>query len=101
MKGIRFYADLVGMLPSRTTVKQLRERAKRGEHINCVALLLGDEHKCHDFSQEALVATFEHADSDTSFGAVSRDYLRQCRRIPESLARALHPRLAQRLDASE
>jgi hypothetical protein len=116
MKGFHFFADLPGTLaqpedysgrygdtpvfPKRTTRKQLREAAERGELCNVVALMLGDEHLCRsDYSQECLSATFGHADSDTSLGSVSRDYLKGCRRIPEALARKLHPRLFARLDA--
>lgn len=117
MNGIRFYADLPGtlqqpeqhdnrfaddkpLLPLRTTIKQLRAHADAGGKLNVIALLLGDKHCCVDYSQEALSATFGHADSDTSLGSVSHEYLRDCRRIPESLARDLHPRLFARLDAN-
>ena len=118
MKGFHFFADLPGTLKQpeqrdnrfaddvpvfakRTTRKQLREAADRGERCNVAALLLGHEHQNHDYTQEALCATFGHADSDTSLGSVSRDYLRGCRRIDEALARKLHPRLFARLDSSE
>lgn len=116
MKNFRFYADLPGTLaiedhsrrgfdkpafPKRTTIRQLREAAERGERCNVVALMLGREHQCADYSQECLSATFIHADSDTSLGSVSHEYLRGCRRIPESLARKLHPRLFARLDAAD
>lgn len=67
--------------------------------MNCVALFLGKEHQCHDYSQEALSATFIHPNSDVSAGSVSREYLRGCRRIDEMLARKLHPRLFARLDS--
>lgn len=119
MQGYRFYADLPGTeaepvaangfypdnvkvkFPKRTTVKQLAAAADRGEHCNVIALLLGREHLCPDYSQEALVATFWHADSDTSLGSVCHDYLRDCRRIPERVARKLHPILFARLDSAE
>lgn len=117
MKGFRFYADLPGtvkqpeqpdnrfaddvpVLPKRTTIKQLRAHADKGEHLNVIALLLGPEHLCHDYTQEALTATFGHANSDTSLGTVDSGYLRNCRRIPEPLARKLHPRLFARLDSN-
>ena len=119
MKGYRFYADLAGTesepcaaggfypdnikraYGKRTTVKQLREAASAGKQCNVVALLLGAEHQNQDYWQEALIATFAHFDSDTSLGSVSRDYLKGCRHIPESLARKLHPRLFARLDAAD
>lgn len=115
MNGYRFYADLPGTHYSgvtgalkvsgdkwrpRTTVAQLTEYAAAGGLCNVIALLLGDEHKTLD-GCEALVSTFEYQDSDTSLSSVSREYLRKCRRIPESLARELHPRLFARIDAAE
>jgi hypothetical protein len=119
MNGLRFYADLPNLdrenapmsggpypnqpclakPPSRITVQDLREFGNKGSRLNVVALLLGDEHRCHDYSQEALAATFGYPDSDTSLGSVCREYLRRCRRIPEAVARKLHPQLFQRLDA--
>ena len=117
MKGIRFYADIPGthkrecnprdgeqsswLLPKQTTLRQLREYAALGGTLNVVALLLGPEHQCPDYLQECLAATFSHPDSCTSLGSVSRAYLRNCRRIPETLARALHPALFVRLDNDE
>lgn len=119
MNGYRFYADINGTQSEqvaangfypdnlkrafgrRTTIKQLKEAAESGKRCNVVALLLGDEHRCPDFTQDALVATFDYADSDTSLGSVSREYLAACRRIPEDLARKLHPRLFARLDANK
>lgn len=118
MKGMRFYADLPGtlqrgsdagltegrerrLLPPRSTVRDLREYAALTGALNVVALLLGKEHQNHDYTQEALVATFGFPDSDTSLGSVDHGYLRKCRRIPERLARALHPRLFSRLDKAD
>lgn len=100
MKGIRFYVELDG-LPKRTTRKQLRERAERGQITNVVAVLLGREHQFHnsrELNQEAFVSTFAAAGSDVSLGAVSREYLRGCRHIDELTARKLHPQLFRRLD---
>lgn len=104
MNGFRFYADLTGTnpaLPLRTPVRQLRLLGEAGQHVNCVALLIGDEHRNHDGTQEALAGTFSHPNSDVSLGSVRHDYLRRCRRIPESIARKLHPRLFARLDAEK
>lgn len=112
MKGYRFYADLDGTDYSgitgalkvsgnkwrpRTTVAQLTEYAAAGGLCNVIALCLGDEHRNPDYTQEALISTFAYLNSDTSFGGVSREYLRKCRRIPEALARELHPRLFARI----
>lgn len=101
-KGIRFYAEVTGSdqwTARSMTRKKLRALAEAGVKINCVAVLLGDEHRNHDGSQEALVSTFAHADSDVSLGGVGRDYLaRHCRHIDAKTALALHPMLAQRLE---
>lgn len=113
MKGIRFYVDIPGTeyekgehgfprgkLPSGATRERLRVIADAGIPANCIALLTGAEHRCHDGTQEALSATFAHADSDTSLGSIDRGYLRKCRHIDEATARKLHPRLFARLDAA-
>src|SRR5258708_704493 len=118
MKGFRFYADLPGtlkqpesadnrfsdpkpVLPISSSIKRIREYAEKGEHLNCIALMLGREHQCPDFTQEVLSAYFGHANSDTSWGSINRDYLMDCRRISEQLARKLHPRLFARLDRED
>ncbi len=114
MNGFRFYADLPGTeydpedsgfprgrLPKRMTVERLAVLAEAGIKVNCIALLIGDAHRCHNYAQEALVATFGHPDSDTSLGSVDREYLRKCKRVPEKIARRLHPCLFTRLDAAE
>ena len=104
MKGIHFYADPHGSEydgnkpPSRLTRRDYRAFAAAGRHINCVAVLQGSEHRCPDFTQEALVATFGCNNSGVSMGSVSRGYLARCRRIDEATARKLHPQLAARLD---
>lgn len=113
MKGFRFYADIKGTeyepgehgfprgkLRTDTTVEHLRILGEANVPVNCIALFLGDEHRNGTQYQEALVATFAHANSDTSVGGVSFKYLRSCRRVPEVVARSLHPRLFARLDAS-
>ena len=104
MKGIRFYADPCGTAgydgdkpPTKLTRRDYRALAKAGRRINCIAVFQGREHLCHDFTQEALVATFAYDDSDVSVGSVSRGYLTKCRHIDEATAAQLHPRLAARL----
>ena len=110
MKGYRFYADLPGtlrqpedasgrygdksLLPLRTTIRQLRDYAALTGTLNCIALALPEsDYRCPDYSQEALVSVYGHADSAVACSSVSRDYLHKCRRIPEGLARLLHPRM--------
>lgn len=123
MKGIHFYADLPGTLQQpedtsgrygnhptmgdkpvlslRTTRRQLREYAAKGGKLNCLALFVGNEYQHRAGFREGLVSTFGYANSDVSVGIVCPEILRKCRRIDEKLARQLHPRLAQRLDAAE
>lgn len=114
MNGFRFYADIPGTeydpkessfprgrLPSDITVERLGILGDVGTHVNVIALLLGPEHCGHDGTQEALVSTFGYPNSDTSLSSVDRKYLRRCRRIPERVARNLHPRLFARLDAPQ
>lgn len=113
MKGFRFYADIIGTemdpettgfvrghLPRDITVSRLRVLGEAQIHVNCVALLTGEEHRGYKGTQECIAATFSHANSDTSLCSVSPEYLSRCRHIPEALARQLHPRLFQRLDAA-
>lgn len=113
MNGIRFYADLAGTISredwsgrgfeksdfsKKTTRAQLVAAANIGKKCNVIAVFTGKEHRYGNGDQEALGATFAHPDSDVSVGAVAFEYLRGCRRISESLARRLHPRLFERLD---
>lgn len=107
MKGIRFYADPYGTAnydgdksPMKLTRRDYRALAQANMRINCVAVFQGREHMNHDFTQEAMVGTFAHDDTDVSMGAVSRAYLTKCRHIDEATARKLHPRLFVRMDAA-
>ena len=111
MKGVRFYADIPGTevdpktyrceytsLPRTTTVADFAALTRRRPrlHFNCIAVLLGDEHRRSDGAQEALVAATTEPNGGTHFSNVSWDYLRSCRRIPASLAAKLHPALYER-----
>lgn len=106
MKGFRFYADIPGTrynpdkspyprgkLRSDITVEELKILAETGTQINVVALFTGEEHRCPGGSQEAIAAVFTHVNSAVACTSISYKYLRRCRRIPESVARQLHPRL--------
>ena len=113
MKGFRFYADLPGtsrentdgptdksLLPRRSTVRDLREYAALGGTLNVIALETDVKPywNGHGYSYECLAAVFGYPNSDTACTGVSPEHLRKCRRIPEQLARQLHPRLFARLD---
>ncbi|HEX8838171.1 MAG TPA: hypothetical protein VF748_14615 [Candidatus Acidoferrum sp.] len=102
MKGVRFYVECGEESPigKRNTVRQIWDRANEGWQINCVALFTEPDRWRHNGGNiEALLATFYYKNSDVSLGSVSRVYLqRKCKRVPEALARKLHPRLFERLD---
>lgn len=94
MKGIRFYLEYPNKTEkNKATVKNL------GNHSgNCIALLLGREHLCPDYTQEALAAAFFTPNSDTCLTSLSSEYLRErCKRIPETLVKDIHPKLYNRL----
>lgn len=110
MNGFRFYAEVGAgtlgddgkpILPQRATRRAIRDFASSCGKLNCVAVMLGAEHRCPDGAQEALSSVFFHADSDVNLGSAGHGYLRQCRRIDEATARRLHPRLFQRLDMED
>ncbi len=94
MKGIRFYLEYPNKTEkNKATVKNL------GNHSgNCIAVFLGKEHTCPDYSQECLSAVFFTPNSDTNLGSVSHEYLRErCKRIPANLVKNIHPKLWSRL----
>lgn len=52
--------------------------------------------------ETCLCSVFEHADSVVTYSSASLDYIRErCKRIPEELARQIHPTLFRVLDADE
>lgn len=96
MKGYRFYLEY------ETPADKRRGTVKRpGPHTgNVVAVDL--ETPAWPGRVLALSSIFSYADSQVCWGEVSWDYLQaNCRRIPEALARAIHPALFERLDAAE
>jgi hypothetical protein len=109
MKGVRFYADIEGtqneegvaFVPKRITIRELREWAEPGDNytpVNCIAV--STENRCPDGSFEAIAAIHPWQNSAVATTSVSGHVLaKSCRRIPEALARKLHPQLAARLDA--
>lgn len=94
MNGIRFYLEYPNKTEkNKATVKNL------GKHSgNCIAVLLGKEHMNPDYSQECLSGVNDFPNSGTSLGSVSMEYLREkCKRIPERIAKEIHPNLYNRL----
>lgn len=89
MKGLRFYQEFT-------------DRRKRIPNGNVIAVSTEREHRCPDGSMEAIGAVFYYANSPVATTAASNDYLRkQCKRIPETKARTIHPRLFERLDRED
>lgn len=92
MKDIRFYLEF----PS-ATAKHKSGRSHKGHSGNVLAAFQGDtlEERLHP---EALAGVFDHPNSDVACTGYSHEFLRQCKRVSERTARAIHPRLFERLD---
>lgn len=92
MKGFRFYAE------SRDTVARLKERAENGEHVDCLALDISDDR--WRYNPGAVSTAILNSPSSVGYNSVSLEYLaKKCKRIPESLARSLHPELFAYLES--
>lgn len=100
MNGYRFFADLPGTasLPALgpKPVSQLKFFGETGQHVNCIALVVNDNGRT---TSRAMGATHTEPNSDTAFDRVAAEYIGRCVRIPETIARKLHPKLFERLDA--
>jgi hypothetical protein len=99
MKNYRFYLEYETPSDKRTgTVK------RPGKHSGnvCAAELSTLYFNGTGASYEGFSSVFNHADSAVNWGGLPTAYLASnCRRIPESLARQIHPQLFARLDAAE
>lgn len=104
MKGYRFYLEYDSpVLKRKGTVKN------PGPHTgNVIAIILRDDGYFEwqiSFgvaSTDAFTSVFSTPNSFVALSGVSFDYLqKQCRRIPEKLAREIHPRLFERLDEND
>ena len=94
MKNIRFFLEY----PNKTEKNKATVKNPGNHSGNVIAVLLGKEHLCPDYTQECLSAVFEHPNSDTNLGSVSYEYLNErCKRIPERMAKEIHPMLYNRL----
>lgn len=98
MKGYRFYSD------SASTYAK-RHNKHRG---SVIAIDLDDRgrpigrmhHTGKDYMIECTAGMFDWPDSGVGGTSVSQDYLRKrCKRIPEKLAREIHPALFAWLDS--
>jgi len=87
MKNVRFYLEY----PNKTEKNKVTVKNPGNHSGNCIAVLLDLEanlNYCATFE-----AVFFCKNSDTSFGEVHLDYLREkCKRIPEKLAKEIHPK---------
>lgn len=95
MKGVRFYAE------SRETVARLKERAANGEKVACFALDIEDVNgRSWRYNPGGAGLAIDGVFSSVCYTSCSLDWLRtKCKRIPESLARKLHPELISYLEA--
>jgi len=89
MKGFRFYAE------SRLTVAKLTARANAGERVECLALDISEsDGRAWRYNPGAVSVALTGDPGSLGYGVVSLEYLaKRCKRIPEPLARRLHPEL--------
>ena len=87
MKDVRFYLEF----PTRTAKKR-SGRQHIGHSGNVFAAVDSTG------NMEGLGGIYEYANSPVGSTAASPAFLRQCKRIPEVLARTIHPALFERLD---
>jgi hypothetical protein len=95
MKSVRFYADFKGKREkSKTTVKGLWALAESGINQNVLAVFYDTIPQRLDGCVDCVGAIFYYDNSPVTFTSASIDYIDEnCKRIPESLARQLHPML--------
>lgn len=102
MKGLRFYAEYP---------EGVSKRRPTSEAVNVIALMIPEDGSSEWYSRpscepgesmilgECLAAVFDHPNSDVAGTVVARDYLnKRAKRVPERVARKIHPRLFERLD---
>ena len=96
MKGVRFYLEY------ETSTKKRKATVRNpGEHKGTVvATLLGTEHlDAYQWVIECIGSLFDEPNSQVCGSNVGIFYIRDmCKRIPESLAREIHPKLFEYLD---
>jgi hypothetical protein len=99
MKDVRFYLEF----PS-ATAKKRSGKSNRGHAGNVFAGFVDQTFDSGGiWCMEGVGALFEYRDSPVcGTHAGVREFLRkQCKRIPERLARQIHPKLFERLDAQD
>jgi hypothetical protein len=98
MKGYKFYLEY----PSNAAKKRGTTKAP-GDHSGNAIAIYGDIfYSGGKFLLECISAIYFNENSQVCGSAVSLDYLQErCKRIPESLARKIHPALFERLDSAD
>lgn len=95
MKDVCFYLEF----PS----KQARKKSGKentGHAGNVFAGFIGNP-RTQSGGVEGLGAVHDFPDSPVASTQAGPGFLRQCKRIPEALAREIHPRLFERLDEKD
>lgn len=88
MKGIRFYEEFTNT-------------SKHTSEGNVVALLFGLGYQGGTLNMDAVVGVYEWPNSAVATSSTNADYLHsKCKRIPESKARQIHPRLFSYLEGN-
>lgn len=95
MNGVRFYLEF----PT-DRLKAISGRDNKGHAGNVFAAFVCNG-RTHDGGYEGLGALFDWPNSEVAGTGSSDVWLRyRTKRIPEKLARAIHPKLFMRLDAN-
>src|SRR5258708_3110558 len=110
MDGYRFFAVMLEERKSKSASKQypmqpwtratLRSYAKQKKYVDCSAVSTDSYISNGQIAHECAGALMANNDQAVCGSSTSRDYLRKrCTRIPETLARDLHPALFRYLEA--
>lgn len=111
MIGYRFFACMPDGRKSKSASKQhpmqpwtvatLRTYAKRGTYVECVAIDIESAALRCDGHIDCASALMADNDQAVCSSSCSREFLRKrCTRIPEAVARKLHPALFRYLEQS-
>jgi len=90
MQGVRFYLEFPDV-----RTKKRSGKWNKGHCGNVFAAFYPDQ---HDGLVDGLGAILNERNSPIASTSASREFLAQCKRIPEWLARAIHPRMFEWLD---
>jgi hypothetical protein len=97
MKGVRFYLE-----------HSSPQAKRKGEHAGTVVAVFHEQGWFErqgdrmQYMHEAVGGVFERPNSPVASTAVARSYLAEnCKRIPESEAREIHPALFEYLDRED